>query len=238
MLDKTQAAGEPPEEALTCMTQAIYYEAGREPELGMRAVAQVVVNRAMSSPFPASVCGVVRQGAGRPGCQFTFMCDGSLARSPDPVAWARARRIAQAALSGETEPLVGNATHYHADYVFPTWAPTLSKLVKIGAHIFYRWPGAVPRLGPTAVASPIEPTADSHSTAKALTVPAAPMVVDAPQPSPAPLSLLETRAPSDVSLPSGVGKPLATPAPEAPLPPPSRRERRAMPERLLSGGPL
>ena len=36
---------------------------------------------------------------------------------------------------------VGTATHYHADYVHPWWAPTLNKLTQIGAHIFYRWKG-------------------------------------------------------------------------------------------------
>ena len=36
----------------------------------------------------------------------------------------------------------GQATHYHADYVSPYWAPTLAKVAKLGQHIFYRWPGA------------------------------------------------------------------------------------------------
>jgi hypothetical protein len=36
---------------------------------------------------------------------------------------------------------VGSATHYHADYVAPRWAPMLTKISKLGAHIFYRWPG-------------------------------------------------------------------------------------------------
>jgi hypothetical protein len=33
------------------------------------------------------------------------------------------------------------ATHYHADFVVPYWAPKLVKIGQIGAHIFYRWPG-------------------------------------------------------------------------------------------------
>jgi len=36
---------------------------------------------------------------------------------------------------------VGTATHYHADYVHPWWAPTVAKIDQIGAHIFYRWKG-------------------------------------------------------------------------------------------------
>ena len=37
---------------------------------------------------------------------------------------------------------MGEATHYHADYVAPRWAPLLAKVAQIGQHIFYRWPGA------------------------------------------------------------------------------------------------
>jgi spore germination cell wall hydrolase CwlJ-like protein len=128
--------------ALECLTQAIYYEAARESEEGQRAVAQVVLNRMRHPAYPASVCAVVYQGAERPtGCQFSFTCDGSLSRAPMRSYWDRARRIAAEALQGHVAASVGNATHYHADYVMPYWAPTLTKNAVIGAHIFYRWRG-------------------------------------------------------------------------------------------------
>lgn len=128
--------------ALLCLTQAVYYEAGYEPIAGRRAVAQVVLNRMRHPAFPKSVCGVVYQGARAPVCQFSFVCDGSLHRAPSPSAWREAREVAEAALAGFVEKSVGSATHYHADYVAPRWAPMLTKISKIGAHIFYRWPGA------------------------------------------------------------------------------------------------
>jgi spore germination cell wall hydrolase CwlJ-like protein len=128
--------------ALECLTQAIYYEAAREPEEGQRGVAQVVLNRMRHPAYPASVCAVVYQGAERPtGCQFSFTCDGSLARGPMRGYWDRARKVAGEALKGYVHAPVGNATHYHADYVMPYWAPTLVKNAVIGSHIFYRWPG-------------------------------------------------------------------------------------------------
>lgn len=128
--------------ALECLTQAVYYEAAREPEEGQRGVAQVVLNRMRHPAYPASVCAVVYQGAERPtGCQFSFTCDGSLARAPMRDYWDRARRVADEALKGAVAASVGNATHYHADYVAPYWAPTLTKNAVIGAHIFYRWRG-------------------------------------------------------------------------------------------------
>ncbi|WP_449471585.1 cell wall hydrolase [Sphingobium chungangianum] len=137
-----QSAGEDRSRALQCLTQAIYYEAAAEPESGQRAVAQVVLNRVRHPAFAKTVCGVVYQRFNASVCQFSFVCDGSLARRPMAVLWNRAQRIAAAALAGQVEQSVGTATHYHADYVFPGWAPHLAKLVKIGAHIFYRWPGA------------------------------------------------------------------------------------------------
>ena len=136
------AGAETRERALECLTSAVYYEAGQEPLAGQQAVAQVVLNRVRHPAFPASVCGVVYQGSTRTtGCQFTFTCDGSLARAPERSAWNRARDVAKAALAGFVQPAVGNATHYHANYVAPYWAPTLAKTAAIGAHIFYRWSG-------------------------------------------------------------------------------------------------
>ncbi|MEO5972316.1 MAG: cell wall hydrolase [Sphingomicrobium sp.] len=128
--------------ALLCLTQAVYYEAGFEPIAGRRAVAQVVLNRMRHPAFPKSVCGVVYQGSRSPVCQFSFVCDGSLYRAPALGAWRQSQDIARAALGGYVESSVGAATHYHANYVSPRWAPMLAKITQLGAHIFYRWPGA------------------------------------------------------------------------------------------------
>ena len=128
--------------ALECLTSAIYYEAGNESYQGQRAVAQVILNRVRHPAFPNSVCGVVLQGSERrTGCQFTYTCDGSLARKPSIGGWQRAQSVALLALGGLVEPSVGMATHYHANYVIPYWAPKLDKIAQIGTHIFYKWKG-------------------------------------------------------------------------------------------------
>ena len=138
------AADDSRERALTCLAQAVYYEAAGEGADGERAVAQVVINRMRHPGYPASVCGVVYQGSDKgSGCQFTFTCDGSLLRTPVPSMWARARKIAQEALSGHVFAPIGHATHYHADYVLPYWADSLDKTVQIGRHIFYRLPSVL-----------------------------------------------------------------------------------------------
>ena len=133
---------------LDCLTAAIYYEAGNEITQGKLAVAQVILNRVRHPAFPKTVCGVVFQGHERStGCQFTFTCDGSIRRKPAEQSWNAARMVAESALAGKVEPMVGWATNYHANYVVPYWAPKLAKTAVIGTHIFYRMPGSVGQPG-------------------------------------------------------------------------------------------
>ena len=128
--------------ALQCLNQAIYYEAGMEPDAGQRAVAQVILNRVRHPSYPNTVCGVIYQGSERAsGCQFTYTCDGSLRRKPSRFHWERARKVAIEALAGKSYTTVGTATHYHASYVYPYWAPSLRFLGTVGAHRFYSWKG-------------------------------------------------------------------------------------------------
>jgi hypothetical protein len=128
--------------ALDCLTAAVYYEAASEPDIGQRAVAQVVLNRVAHPAYPNTVCGVVYQGSQRKtGCQFTFTCDGSLARRPNAMFWERARQVALAALGGYVHRAAGLATHYHTVQIYPYWAPSLNYLGTIGAHRFYTFKG-------------------------------------------------------------------------------------------------
>jgi spore germination cell wall hydrolase CwlJ-like protein len=132
--------------ALQCLTAAIYYEAASESDAGQRAVAQVVLNRVAHPAYPKTVCGVVYQGAERrSGCQFTFTCDGSLARAPNRLFWLRAEAVARAALAGYVYAPIGLATHYHTVQIHPYWADSLAYLGTIGAHRFYRFGGAAGR---------------------------------------------------------------------------------------------
>ena len=125
-----------------CLTAAIYYEAASEPDDGQRAVAQVILNRVAHASYPNTVCGVVYQGSERStGCQFSFTCDGSLARVPSRFFWGRARNVALAALSGYVYTPIGLATHYHTFAVHPYWDATMLNVANIGAHRFFRMPG-------------------------------------------------------------------------------------------------
>lgn len=129
--------------ALQCLTAAIYYEAASEPDAGQRAVAQVVLNRVAHPAYPKTVCGVVYEGSERStGCQFSFTCDGALARRPMPLFWERAMEVARRALAGYVYAPAGLATHYHTLAVHPYWADSLNYLGAIGSHRFYSFRGS------------------------------------------------------------------------------------------------
>jgi spore germination cell wall hydrolase CwlJ-like protein len=123
-----------------CLTEALYYEARGENRTGKKAVAEVVFHRMEAGNFGHSICAVVHEGAGRHGCQFSFNCNGDLNRPREAAAWLESEELAAQILTGEERlgNTTGGATHYHAVYVRPFWAPALEKTAHIGRHIFYR----------------------------------------------------------------------------------------------------
>ena len=122
-----------------CLATAIYFEARGEPMRGQVAVAQVILNRVRSPIFPETICGVVYQGQMQKGCQFSFACDGHTDNPRNNDQWALAQDIAKQITAGELWlPEVGYSTFYHANYVNPRWAGSMSMIDKIGRHIFYK----------------------------------------------------------------------------------------------------
>jgi spore germination cell wall hydrolase CwlJ-like protein len=161
---------------LECLTQAVYYEARGEGRDGMRAVAQVVLNRVRHPAFPKSICGVVFQGAGRrTGCQFSFTCDGSMRGRVNRAAWNRARQIAEAALSGSVYSGVGNATHFHTTGVAPQWRSSLIRVGQVGDHLFYRFGGRSGSRGAFTYAARPSTDADQPRLVQASMDPTGPM---------------------------------------------------------------
>jgi spore germination cell wall hydrolase CwlJ-like protein len=123
-----------------CLSEVLYYEARGEGSVGQKAIAEVVFHRMNHGRYGQSICAVVYGGAKKPGCQFSFTCNGDLKRPKQPAAWHRAEVLAARILTGEI-PLrnsTGGATNFHAISVSPEWADTLEKTTQIGSHIFYR----------------------------------------------------------------------------------------------------
>jgi N-acetylmuramoyl-L-alanine amidase len=130
---------------IMCLALTVYHEARNQSTVGQLAVAQVVMNRMMDDRFPDDVCGVVTQGIhwqskpARNRCQFSFYCDGLSDKPRNAEAFKTSLEIAKAALDGYAVGLLEGATHYHADYVWPSWAEHHTRVVMIDEHIFYRW---------------------------------------------------------------------------------------------------
>ncbi|KCV83284.1 hypothetical protein ATO10_00945 [Actibacterium atlanticum] len=124
-----------------CLTEALYFEARGESVKGQFAVAEVILNRASSSKFPNSVCGVVHQGTGKKyQCQFTYTCDGHSEVVHEHAAHARMGKIARIMLDGAPRNLTGGATYYHTKAVSPSWSRKFNRTATIGQHHFYSPP--------------------------------------------------------------------------------------------------
>ena len=147
---------------LYCKAQNRYFEAGTESHIGKVAVALVTLTRVRDNRFPNSVCEVVKQGPIRESwktrqdstlsedqreyhpvknrCQFSWYCDGKSDEPFNGVGWRQAQEVAiLTMILNQHRGLLEGATHYHADYVDPSWNKTKTLIATIDRHIFYRW---------------------------------------------------------------------------------------------------
>jgi spore germination cell wall hydrolase CwlJ-like protein len=123
-----------------CLSEVLYYEARGEGAGGQKAIAEVVFHRMNHGDYGHSICAVVYEGKGRPGCQFSFTCNGEIDRPKQMAAWRESEKLAAQILTGQV-PLrnaTGGALNFHAVSVSPDWADTMDKTTQIGNHIFYR----------------------------------------------------------------------------------------------------
>jgi spore germination cell wall hydrolase CwlJ-like protein len=125
-----------------CLTEAIYYEAGNQSEIGKEAVALVVLNRVGQKHRPKTVCGVITQAhvvADRKICQFSFWCETKY--KPNREKWQESQKIAHRVLLSYWKRDIllqyNGAVYYHADYVKPKWRNSKVFLGKIDRHLFY-----------------------------------------------------------------------------------------------------
>lgn len=121
---------------LLCMAKNIYYEAASESFEGKLAVAQVTMNRANSSKFPSTICGVVYQKTGNTH-QFSWVGE-NVGPIRSKYAWEECLIVARKAL---TQPKLHDtiyktkSMYYHNTSVNPAWK--LKYVAKIGNHLFY-----------------------------------------------------------------------------------------------------
>ena len=125
---------------LACMAVAIYHEARGEPLEGQKAVASVVLQRALvPERWGDRPCDVVRP------VQFSFMTSRYGFPRIDneagwQVSWGRALGVAARTLVQGPMPELRGADHYHATYVDPYWGKLFPQVAQIGKHLFFADP--------------------------------------------------------------------------------------------------
>ena len=126
---------------MSCLAEALYFEARGEPIQGQLAVGEVILNRVEDTRYPSSICKVVNQGTGRRfACQFTYTCDGKLETVHERKPYEMALKIAKILMTTHDRKLTRGSTHYHSNYVNPKWSKKFERVAKFGRHIFYRQP--------------------------------------------------------------------------------------------------
>lgn len=130
---------------IECLAKNIYYEARGESEHGMIAVGMVTINRSRDSSFSKTICGVVSQSlvsdTGEKICQFSWVCELTLAAKPVGARWVESLSIARMLLNGghiDHKDLVEGAKYFHASNARPSWRKNKIKVAEIGNHVFYK----------------------------------------------------------------------------------------------------
>jgi len=121
------------------VTETLMGEALGEGELGMRAVAEVIKNRAAERGLsPEQVVLQPKQFSfwNNPITSQTF-----LKKNGSKDNYAKAKKVWDAVIAGQNE-LVGNSNLYHVATMkkFPSWAKSknVKKVTQVGNHIFYQ----------------------------------------------------------------------------------------------------
>lgn len=137
------------QQSIECLAHNMYFEARGEPIMGRQAVGFVTINRTKSTRFPDTMCEVVRQSyrdkQGNPirnKCQFSWYCDGRKSVIRDEQTYDEILREAQYLYELYYEmsvimDITEGSTHFHADYVSPSWNQVYTQTTKIGTHVFY-----------------------------------------------------------------------------------------------------
>ena len=132
-------------EQINALALNMYHEARGEGADAMQLVGEVTLNRVESKHFPNSICRVVYQARydsrGNPlrhQCQFSWYCDGRSDKARDKRLWELSVEIATGLVEESIDRLGTQATHYHADWVNPSWSRRYEVVGYYGNHIFYQ----------------------------------------------------------------------------------------------------
>ena len=124
------------------LARTLYGEARGEPEKGIEAVANVILNRVKSNRYPKTIAKVCLQ-------RQQFSCWNSNdpnfriikdLRPGSDATFDMIFKIATTAVLGDLPSVVGDALFYHAEGITPSWvrkSPGATLVAKIGHHLFW-----------------------------------------------------------------------------------------------------
>lgn len=111
-----------------CMTQAIYYEARAESNLGKIAVGHVILNR-IEKGHGSDPCDVVSKKN-----QFSWF--GKNLPIKESKLWKDCEKISEEILDNRTIDPTKGSIFFHEKRLRPKWK--CKRTVAIGSHIFYK----------------------------------------------------------------------------------------------------
>ena len=126
------------EKGHACLSEALYHEARGTADEGLRAVGEVILNRAKDPRFPTTICGVIDQRYNG-SCQFSYRCDSipnNVYNEPGEVV--RVKAVATTLLTNRVQDITNGALYFHAASMEPGWFGTLAERGQFGGNIFYR----------------------------------------------------------------------------------------------------
>lgn len=127
--------------AIDALARTLWGEARGGSQLGLEAVAAVVLNRVKRNRPQRFGDGVV--GVCRMPMQFSCWNEGDpnlpklLAVTENNTVFANCLEVAERALQGLLEDPVSGADHYHTAAVAPAWAQGRTPTRRIDEHLFY-----------------------------------------------------------------------------------------------------
>ena len=138
------------QQQIICLADNIYFEARNQSVAGMIAVGHVTMNRVNDNRFPNDICSVVKEGPVytnwkgtvlpvKHRCQFSWYCDGKSDEIANMETYKKVLDISIEIYYNKIYDFTEGSTHYHADYVTPSWASSKTKTTEIDDHKFYRW---------------------------------------------------------------------------------------------------
>lgn len=138
-VQSVDSAGKAPmDDAITCLSRTIYWEAKGGSSEDMEAVASVVLNRLGNKDFPDTVCAVVKQGSEKSPCQFSWWCDGRPDQVEEENRYSIAKEIARKALNQQLPDRTNGALFFHDHSASVDWSKTYIKTKEIGSFMFYK----------------------------------------------------------------------------------------------------